>query len=92
MIKSFNHKGLQLFFEEGSTKLINNEHKERICVLLLFLNTLDSKQTLLKHPKYRHELKGFYKGKFSMSISGNWRLIFDFDGENVYLLDYLDYH
>jgi proteic killer suppression protein len=28
----------------------------------------------------------------SLWVSGNWRLTFGFDGEDVILLDYQDYH
>jgi toxin HigB-1 len=92
MIKSFDHKGLQLLFHEGNAKGINSEHKKRLVALLFFLNRLDSHESLIQHPKYRHELKGDFKGFYSMTVSGNWRLIFEFDGEDVHLVDYLDYH
>ena len=31
-------------------------------------------------------------GHLSLWVSGNWRLTFVFDGEDVILLDYQDYH
>ena len=31
-------------------------------------------------------------GHLSLWVSGNWRLTFGFDGEDVILLDYQDYH
>jgi proteic killer suppression protein len=31
-------------------------------------------------------------GRLSLWVSGNWRLTFVFDGEDVILLDYQDYH
>lgn len=40
------------------------------------------------HNKGRFELKGH----FSVSVSGNWRLTFMFDDEDVILVDYVDYH
>lgn len=40
------------------------------------------------HNKGRSELKGH----FSVSVSGNWRLTFMFDDEDVVLVDYVDYH
>lgn len=39
-----------------------------------------------------HALKGDLAGHWSVSVSGNWRLTFSFDGENVVLVDYQDYH
>ena len=47
----------------------------------------------LNAPGWRlRELKGERKGFFSLRVSGNWRVIFRFDEEDVELVDYLDYH
>ena len=32
------------------------------------------------------------KGRWSISVSGNWRLTFEFEDGNVIILDYEDYH
>lgn len=39
-----------------------------------------------------HPLKGDLRGHWSVSVSGNWRLTFRFDGQDAELVDYLDYH
>ena len=39
-----------------------------------------------------HPLKGQLVGYWSMTVSGNWRVIFRFVGVDVELVDYLDYH
>jgi proteic killer suppression protein len=39
-----------------------------------------------------HPLKGKLKGRWSIWVSGNWRLTFEFKDGDVYLLDYEDYH
>jgi proteic killer suppression protein len=31
-------------------------------------------------------------GRWSLTVQANWRIIFRFDGDDVELLDYLDYH
>jgi proteic killer suppression protein len=47
----------------------------------------------LNLPGYRlHPLKGQLTGYWSMTVSGNWRVIFRFVGVDVELVDYLDYH
>ena len=47
----------------------------------------------LAAPGWRlHALTGKLKGYWSLSVSGNWRLIFRFSGKDAELLDYLDYH
>lgn len=39
-----------------------------------------------------HELKGKEKGVWSVSVSGNWRVVFKFEGNDAVQVDYLDYH
>jgi len=92
MITSIRHKGLKLFFESGSKKGIQAGHENR---LRLMLAALDTSTTIddMDVPGYRlHPLKGKLKGRWSVSVSGNWRLTFEFKDGNVQLLDYEDYH
>ena len=39
-----------------------------------------------------HPLKGKLKGRWSVSVSGNWRITFEFRDGNAFVLDYEDYH
>ena len=39
-----------------------------------------------------HPLKGREKEYFSVSVNGNWRIIYKFEGNDAILVDYLDYH
>ena len=39
-----------------------------------------------------YPLKGELAGFWSLTVSGNWRVIFRFVDQDVELLDYLDYH
>jgi proteic killer suppression protein len=39
-----------------------------------------------------HELKGKRKGVYSVTVSGNWRITFKFDGDSVIEVDLEDYH
>jgi proteic killer suppression protein len=44
-------------------------------------------------PGFRlHPLKGDLAGYWSVSVSGNWRIIFRFDGANACNVDMVDYH
>jgi len=44
-------------------------------------------------PGYRlHPLKGRTRDRWSIWVSGNWRLTFEFRDGNAYILDYEDYH
>lgn len=92
MIKTFKHKGLKLYFETGSTRGIQSKHASR---LRMQLAAMDSAMEVsdLDIPGYKlHPLKGDRKGIWAISVSGNWRLTFEFRDGHVYLLDYEDYH
>jgi proteic killer suppression protein len=39
-----------------------------------------------------HPLKGRLKGRYSVNVSGNWRLTFEFSDGDARLVDYEDYH
>jgi proteic killer suppression protein len=92
MIKNFRHKGLQLFFETGKKLGINSEHMKKLRLLLANLNA-GSDLREMNLPGYRfHKMKGKEKEYYSLTISGNRRIVFKFDGENVRDVDYLDYH
>ena len=92
MISTIKHKGLREFYENDSKKGIKPEQAPRLRLMLV---ALDSSQTIddMDIPGYRlHPLKGKLKNRWSVSVSGNWRLTFEFKDGNVYLLDYEDYH
>jgi proteic killer suppression protein len=63
--------------------------------LRMQLAALDSAATIndMAIPAYRlHPLKGPESGRWSIWVSGNWRVTFEFRDGNVYVLDYEDYH
>ena len=39
-----------------------------------------------------HPLEGDLARHWAVSVSGNWRLTFSFDGEDATFVDYQDYH
>lgn len=44
-------------------------------------------------PGFRmHPLKGDKAGRWSITVSGNWRMTFEFREGNAFVLDYEDYH
>ena len=92
MIKSFKHKGLERLYMTGSRKGITTEHFKRIRMILARLDASLSPQDMNLPGLNLHPLKGQYKGFWAVSVSGNWRVIFRFEGNNVNDVDYLDYH
>ncbi len=39
-----------------------------------------------------HQLRGNLRGFWSIRITGNWRIVFRFEGDDVYDVDLVDYH
>ena len=92
MIKSFRHKGLQEFFYSGTRKGIQPDHASKIARLL---DRLDASVAAkgMNLPGFRlHKLSGQEKDNWSVWVNGNWRIIFEFRGEDAYVVDYRDYH
>jgi proteic killer suppression protein len=92
MIKSFEHKGLQAFFETGSKAGIQPHHAPKLARQLARLHAAKASEDM-NLPGWRlHSLHGELAGHFSVTVNGNWRLTFRFDGGDAVLVDYQDYH
>ena len=92
MIKSFKHKGLKLFFQSGKVSGIQVKHAKK---LRLQLAAIDSAQMTddIDIPGFSlHPLKGVRTGIWSIAVNGNWRITFEFQDGNAYILNYEDYH
>jgi Plasmid maintenance system killer protein len=92
MIKSFRHKGLRRFFETGSTAGIQAAHARKLRLELTALETAATIEDMAVPGFHLHPLRGNRKGQWSITVSGNWRVTFEFRDGNAYLLDYEDYH
>ena len=92
MIKSFKHKGLEKFYESGSTKGIQANLARKLRVQLAALDTAQSMDDM-DIPGYRlHQLTGDRRGIWTITVNANWRLTFEFEEGNVFILNYEDYH
>jgi toxin HigB-1 len=92
VIRKFRHRGLQRFFSKGDYRGIPAQFA---CRLERMLDRLDSalKPDDMNLPGYKfHPRKGERKGSCAVSVSGNWRLTFRFDGEEAVDVDLEDYH
>lgn len=92
MIKDFKHKGLSRFFTSGSTSGINAEHAKK---LRLRLATLHAAEFIgdIDRPGYGlHALQGSRYGQWAVTVSGNWRITFEFIDGNAHIVNYEDYH
>jgi toxin HigB-1 len=92
MIRSIRHKGLRRFYETGSSSGVQSAHAGRLRMQLAALDTAQTIQDMNIPGYVLHPLKGKLRSRWAISVSGNWRLTFEFREGDVYLLDYEDYH
>ena len=92
MIQSFKHKGLKQFFLSGTTKGIQPQHAKRLRLILGRLHAASQPQDMNLPGLRLHELTGERSGTWSVTVSGNWRVTFRFEGEHAEVVDYEDYH
>lgn len=92
MIKSFKHRGLERFFFTGSKAGIQPSHEKKLRLQLAALDLAKRPSQMDQDGWGFHPLKGELKDHFSVSVNGNWRLTFKFEGEDAELVNYQDYH
>jgi toxin HigB-1 len=91
----FRHKGLKQLYEDGNPRAVPSEMAEKLGKLLFALETAETLEQLDRFPGWKlHPLKGDLKGFWSLTVTGNWRLIFLYD-ENAKAasdIDLINYH
>lgn len=92
MIKSFKHKGLMKFFETGSLAGIQPAHQQKLRMRLAALDTATQIEDM-DLPGFRlHPLTGDKQGLWAIDVSKNWRITFEFQHGDAYIVNYEDYH
>lgn len=92
MIKSFKHKGLKRLFETGSTAGIDARQAIKIATRLQVLNKAEKIEDVDIPGFSLHLLSGDRAGAWSITVTGNWRITFEFIKGDVYIVNYEDYH
>ena len=91
----FRHKGLRQLWEDGIAKGVPSAMADKLRKLLFALETADALEHLRRFPGWKlHPLKGDLKGAWSLTVSGNWRLIFRYEEQSNTAsdIDLIDYH
>ena len=92
LIEMIRHRGLKRLYERGDASKLRADQVKRIEDVLAHLD-MAAKPSDVDLPGYRlHRLKGDLKDAWSISISGNWRVIFRFDNGDAFDVDLVDYH
>jgi proteic killer suppression protein len=92
VIKSFRHRGAEKFFRTGSKAGIHPKHAGKLRLQLFALDNARHPSDMNAPGWKLHPLAGAFKDHWAVSVSGNWRLTFKFEGEDAVLVDYQDYH
>ena len=90
----FRHEGL-----EDSMRMITQRGCRPLwrtgCALLFALETADSLEQACRFPGWKlHPIRGDLKRFWSLTVTGNWRLVFRYDEETNTAsdIDLIDYH
>lgn len=92
MILGFRHKGLRRLYESGDRRRLQAHQVGGIKLILAHLEVASRPAQMDLPGLQLHALKGDLAGFWSVSVSGNWRIIFRFEGGHVCDVDLLDYH
>jgi proteic killer suppression protein len=91
----FRHKGLRQLHEDGSAKGVPPAMADKLRKLLFAIETAETLDQLARFPGWRlHPLKGGRTGFWSLTVTGNWRLVFRYGEETntASEIDLIDYH
>ncbi len=92
MIGSIRHKGLKRLYEEGDSRGIGANMRQRIAEILTVLDAMESIEEA-DIPGYRlHPLAGNRQGYWSIKVTGNWRITFRFQAGYAEEVNLEDYH
>jgi toxin HigB-1 len=92
MIRSFKHRGLKRLYERDDRGGIRADLIETVQDILARLDRAETPQAM-NLPGYRlHLLRGNLRGFWSVTVRANWRIVFRFEGGDVFDVELIDYH
>ncbi len=92
MIISFRHKGLEALYERNQTRGVSQALVKRVKQILALLDSAKTVEDMNLPGLRLHPLKGELQGFYAVSVSGNWRIIFEFSEGQARHVDLIDYH
>ena len=94
-LTSFRHKGLKQIHYGTNAKGVPAAMADKLRKLLFALETATGIDQVGRFPGWKlHRLKGDLNGFWSLTVTGNWRLIFRYQGDanTASDIDLIDYH
>jgi len=93
IIRNITHRGLRRFVEANDPRGIRSDLVNRVRNILAVLISAENMEGVTGPPGWRiHQLSGDCRGTWSISASGNWRITFDVDHNEIQNLNLEDYH
>jgi proteic killer suppression protein len=92
VIRTFRHRGLEAFFTKDDSRKLPADRVARIERQLDRLDAANIPQDMNLPGWDFHRLKGNRKDTYAISVSGNLRLTFRFEGSHAFDVDLEDYH
>jgi len=92
MIRSFFHKGLEDFFYDGTLKGIQAKQATKLAAILDRLDAATEIMDMNFPGSCLHPLLPKKKGRWAITVSGNWRLTFEFSDGDAFNVHIEDYH
>ncbi|MFQ5667469.1 MAG: type II toxin-antitoxin system RelE/ParE family toxin [Candidatus Binatia bacterium] len=92
MIKTLRHKGMKRYYKTGDASGLPANMLGRLRLILADLDAAEKPLDLNLPGYHLHPLKGDLKGFWAIDVTANWRVIFCFEGTDVYDVDLTDYH
>ena len=92
-IRSVRHRGLRRFLEANDDRGLRQDQVERLRKILAMLIVATDMRDVRGPPGWRiHQLTGDRAGVWSIAVSGNWRITFTVEAQEITQLDLEDYH
>jgi toxin HigB-1 len=92
-IQSIRHKGLKRLFEDDDARALPAKFVGKLRDMLAAIDTASAVEEIALFPGWRlHRLKGDLAGYWSLTVTGNWRVVFRFENGDALDLDLVDYH
>jgi proteic killer suppression protein len=92
-VKSIRHRGLRRLWERDDPRGVPAHSADKLRRMLAAINRTSEPTKLHAMPGWRlHRLTGDLRDFWSLSVTGNWRLIFRFENGDAFDLDLVDYH
>ena len=92
MIKSIKHKGLKNYWFKNQSRGLNQDNLKRLTMLMNALDVATNPNDLNFPGTRFHPLIGDRNDQYAVLVSGNLRLIFEWEEQDATNVDLVDYH